>query len=288
MPETMNQVGATLAVLRSTFVDIAVRYGLQILSALILLFVGLRVAAHAGKVLDAWLTKKALDVSLRDLVVRIFKILIIGATAVMAAEKAGVPVTSLIAGVGVAGLGVGLALQGVLGNVFAGLTILFTRPFKVGEFIELLGIHGQVITITVFSTTLLHADQSRVVIPNRKIVGEVLHNYGTTRQLDLRVAVAYATDLEVALSVARATLEADPRVLAEPAPLVGVKELSESAIILSLRPWVAVADYEKARVDLYRALVEAYRRSAVELPFPQREIRILGAPAAGTSGAAAG
>jgi len=115
-------------------------------------------------------------------------------------------------------------------------------------------------------------------------VGEVLHNYGTKRQMELRVAVAYATDLDRALSVARATLAADPRVLEDPAPLVGVKELADSAIVLSLRPWVAVVDYEKARVDLYRAIVEAYRASAVDLPFPQREVRILGGSDAGSAG----
>jgi small conductance mechanosensitive channel len=276
MPETIDKVGATLASLKVTIADMAVRYGMQVLAALVILLVGLRLAGWAGKLADAWLTRKALDVSLRALVVRILRILIIGATVAVAAEKAGVPVTSLIAGIGVAGLGVGFALQGVLGNVFAGLTILFTRPFRVGEFIDVLGVHGQVTEITVFTTTLLHADRSSVVIPNRKIVGEILHNYGTKRQLELRVGVAYATDLEAALAVVRATLAAHPAVLEDPPALVGVKELGESAIVVSVRPWVPVADYENARLDLNRALVEALRRSNVEMPFPQREVRVLG------------
>jgi small conductance mechanosensitive channel len=276
MPETIDKVGATLASLKVTIADMAVRYGMQVLAALVILLVGLRLAGWAGKLADAWLTRKALDVSLRALVVRILRLLIIGATVAVAAEKAGVPVTSLIAGIGVAGLGVGFALQGVLGNVFAGLTILFTRPFRVGEFIDVLGVHGQVTEITVFTTTLLHADRSSVVIPNRKIVGEILHNYGTKRQLELRVGVAYATDLEAALAVVRATLAAHPAVLQDPPALVGVKELGESAIVVSVRPWVPVADYENARLDLNRALVEALRRSNVEMPFPQREVRVLG------------
>lgn len=276
MPDQLQQLGSTLAGLRATLVDVAVRYGLQVLGAIVILVVGLRLSRWSGKLLEAWLTARALDVSLRDLAVRVFRIVILAGTALVAAEKAGVPVTSLIAGIGVAGVGAGLALQGVLGNVFAGLSILFTRPYRVGHYIEILGVHGQVEEITLFATTLLHADQSRVVVPNRKIVGEILHNYGTTRQLDLTVSVAYATDLSRALSLARATVEADPRVLREPAPVIGVAALAESAIVIRIRPWVSVADHPLAGADLYAALVGAFQRGGVEMPFPQREVRLLG------------
>jgi small conductance mechanosensitive channel len=276
MPETIDKVGTTLTNLRTFLTELAVRYGLQVLAALVILIIGLRVARWAGNALEAWLAKKPLDVSLRGLTVRIFRIVIIAATVVVAAEKIGVPVTSLVAGIGVAGVGAGFALQGVLGNVFAGLTILFTRPFRVGEYIEILAIHGQVLEITVFNTTLLHPDHSKVVVPNRKIVGEILHNYGTKRQLDMRIGVGYGSDLGKALDAVHETLRADARVLPEPAPLVGVKELGDSAILIAVKPWVSVPDYDNARVDLYRALVEALRARGLEMPFPQREIRILG------------
>lgn len=276
MPETMDKVGATLISFKIMLVELAVRYGLQILAALIIMIIGVRLARWSGNMLDAWLTKKALDVSLRGLVVRIFRVLVLAITVVVAAEKIGVPVTSLVAGVGVAGVGAGFALQGVLGNVFAGLTILFTRPFKVGEYIEILGVNGQVTEITVFTTTLLHADMSSVVIPNRKIVGEIMHNYGTKRQMELRIGVSYASNLEKAIKVVTDTLKADARVLADPVAVVGIRELGDSAIVLWARPWVAVPDYENARVDLYRALVEAFRANELDMPFPQREVRLLG------------
>jgi small conductance mechanosensitive channel len=281
MPETINQVGETIFTLKATLLDIAVRYGFQILAAAAILLVGLQVSRWAANALDVWLTKKGLDDALRGLVTRVFRILIMAAALVVAAEKAGIPVTSLIAGIGVAGVGAGLALQGVLGNVFAGLTILFTRPFKVGEYIEVTGVHGQVKDISLFSTILLHPDMSLVVVPNRKIVGEILHNYGARRQVTLRLGVAYGTDLEQALSIARAALRADPRVLEDPAPLVGVKELGDSAVVISVRPWVAVADYENATADLNRAILEAYRKAGVDMPFPQREVRLLGGPPRG-------
>jgi small conductance mechanosensitive channel len=276
MSETIDQVGASLVSLKTLLVDMAVRYGLQVLAAVVILLIGLRVSRWTGNLLDVWLTRKQLDVSLRTLVVRVFRVLVLATTVLVAAEKIGIPVTSLIAGIGVAGVGAGFALQGVLGNVFAGLTILFTRPFRVGEYIEILGIHGQVSEITVFTTTVVHNDRSLVVVPNRKIVGEVLHNYGTRRQIDLRIGVSYAADLEKAIAVVRDTLLSDARVLLDPAPVVGVEELADSAIVIGVRPWAAVADYDGARADLARALVEAFRKNGLEIPFPQREIRLLG------------
>jgi small conductance mechanosensitive channel len=147
----------------------------------------------------------------------------------------------------------------------------------VGEWISIVGVYGQVSRIELFATTLLHPDQSRVVIPNRKIVGEILHNYGTVRQLDLTVGVGYGTDLSAALAAARETLLANPRVLETPAPVVGIASLGDSAINLSLGPWVAVPDYASAQGELYQAVVERFRAAGIAIPFPQREIRTLSA-----------
>src|SRR4029077_20628158 len=110
---------------------------------------------------------------------------------IMALQNLGVELLPLIAGLGIAGAGVALAMQGVLSNVAAGLTIIFTKPFRVGEYISIVTEEGRVGTITTFRTTLSHTDRSRIVIPNRKIAGEILHNYGTIRQLDVTVGVAY-------------------------------------------------------------------------------------------------
>jgi small conductance mechanosensitive channel len=194
---------------------------------------------------------------------------------VVALDKFGVQIAPLIAGIGIAGLGIGIALQGVLGNVFAGLTIIFTKPFRVGEYIELLGVHGQVTAIELFSTTLIHTDLSRVVIPNRKIVGEVLHNFGNVRQLTIKVGVAYGTNLNAALALVRDITSRNPRILKEPPAVVGVSVLGDSAITISIQPWVAVPDYVDAQVELYQSIIEGFRTNKIEIPFPQREVRLL-------------
>src|SRR5262247_2319756 len=194
-------------------IDLAIRYGFQVLGALVILSVGFVLAWWVGSVVERPLRRMALEPPLLRLIVRVVRVVVLLFALVIALDKFGFQIAPLVAGIGVAGLGIGIALQGVLGNVIAGLTIIFTKPFRVGEHIEIVGMHGQVSTIELFSTTLLHFDRSRVVIPNRKIVGEILHNYGHIRQLDLRIDVAFATDIERALGAARAAVEADPRAL---------------------------------------------------------------------------
>jgi small conductance mechanosensitive channel len=257
--------------------DLLIRYGFQILGALVILGVGLILARYVGNLTGRWLERRALEPPVRSLMVKTVRVVVLIFTLVVALDKFGFQVAPLVAGIGVAGLGIGIALQGVLGNLVAGLSIILTKPFRVGEWIAIVGVYGQVSSIELFATTLVHPDQSRVIIPNRKIVGEILHNYGTIRQMELTVGVGYTTDLPRALAVAREALLANPRVLTTPAPVVGIASLGDSAVNLSLGPWVAVPDYALAQGELYQAIVERFRSGGIEMPFPQREVRLLGA-----------
>jgi small conductance mechanosensitive channel len=132
-----------------------------------------------------------------------------------------------------------------------------------------------VITIDIFSTTLLHPDRSRVVIPNRKIVGEILHNFGSIRQLSLSVGVSYATDLTHALTIAKDLLARNPRVLKEPGAAVGISQLGDSAITISIQPWVRSSDFAPAQGELNQAIIERFRDAHIAIPFPQHEVRLL-------------
>jgi small conductance mechanosensitive channel len=201
--------------------------------------------------------------------------LILLITVMAALGQLGVQIAPLLAGLGVAGLSVGLALQGVLSNVVAGLSIIFTKPYRVGEHISILGVRGDVATIDIFSTTLLHPDRSRVVIPNRKIVGEILHNFSTIRQLNLKVGVAYSSNLNQALAIIREILAQNPGILTDPAPAVGVSELGESAITISVDPWTTVVNFLKVQGEVNQAIIERFSAAHIEIPFPQREVRLL-------------
>ena len=275
MENTAGQTIDAITRIEAKVVDFLTDYGFQIIGALIILTIGLVIAWWIGRALGRWLEKKNIEPPIIMLAVRVVRLLIFLVALLQALEKLSVPIGPALAGIGVAGVGVGLALQGVLGNLVAGLTIIFTKPFRLGEWIEIAGVSGQVTKIELFSTTLVHTDQSRVVIPNRKIVGEVLHNYGNVRQLDLSVGVAYGTNLNDVTAIVRRVLATNPRVLKEPAPVVGVTMLADSSINIAIRPWIKVDDFVAAQGEINQAIAEQLRAANISIPFPQREVRML-------------
>ena len=249
--------------------------GPKLLGAMLMIVAGMLAARWIGELVMRWLSKKDLEPPVRMLITRLTRLLVVAFALVIALGTMGVNMMAAVTGIGVAGVGVSLAMQGVLSNLVAGLTIIFTKPFRVGEYVEMVGVQGQVEVIELFTTTLAHADRSKVVVPNRKIVGEVLHNYGTIRQLDLSVAVAYDTNVPETLATVRDILKQNPRVLKELTPGVGISTLADSSIIISLKPWVKVVDYGAAGPEIYQAVLERFHATGVEIPFPQREIRVL-------------
>ena len=265
--------------LMETAISFLVQYGFQIVGAVAILGAGVALALWVGQWVGRWLTSRHFEPPVRMLATRVVRLAIFAMAAVMALGKFGVEIAPLIAGIGVAGVGIGLAMQGVLGNLVAGLTIIFTKPYRVGEYIELLGVSGEVISIELFSTVLVHIDRSRVTIPNHKIVGEILHNYGRVRQLKLDVDVAYSADLGQALALVDGILKANPRVLRDPAAVVGINALESSSINISVQPWVNVPDYEAAQLEIYKAVLDVFRQHRIEIPFPQQEVRLLGTAA---------
>jgi small conductance mechanosensitive channel len=260
---------------RATAIDLAIKFGPKLLAALLILTVGFLVGRWLAKWLEKALLHLEMEPPVRQLLVRIGRVAVFLLFGIMAMQNLGVELLPLIAGLGVAGAGVAFAMQGLLSNLIAGMTIIMTKPFRVGEYVGIVGVEGTVDSITLFQTTLTHADRSRVVVPNRKIVGEILHNYGKIRQLDVTVGVSYDTDLTAALALVQDVLNANSRVLRDVAPAIGVARIADSSISIAIKPWVAVTDYGAAAGEVNMAVVEAFRARGIAIPFPQREIRIL-------------
>jgi len=265
----------TVEQIRSTVIDLAVKFGPKLLAAMIILTIGYLVARTVGQWVQRGLMHIEMEPPVRVLLVRIARLLIWLLFAIMALQNLGVELLPLVAGLGVAGAGIALAMQGLLGNLFAGLTIILTKPFRVGEYIGIAGEEGTVDTITLFQTTLSHPDRSHVVIPNRKIAGEILHNYGKIRQVDVIVGVAYDTDLNQALTLIQEVLRESKRVLQDLPPVIGVSKLADSSINIAVKPWVQVTDFGPTGGEINKSLLEAFREHGIEIPFPQREVHLL-------------
>ena len=225
-----------------------VQYGFRIMGAVLVLIAALFVAKSVGRLFERWLNQQELEPPLRLLLLRLVKALVVILGLLIALDQLGLQIAPLVAGLGVAGLGVGLALQGVLSNVVAGLSIIFTKPYRVGEHISLLGVHGDVAKIDIFTTTLMHPDHSRIVIPNRKVVGEILHNFGTIRQLDLSIGVSSEPTSTKPWICCVDLVRRHPQVLSDPAPIIGITGFAE-LIHYTLRPAMGAGGVRGGRTN---------------------------------------
>jgi small conductance mechanosensitive channel len=259
--------------------DLMIRYSFQVLAAIAILGAGFVLARLTAKVVQRWLQRTAIELHLQHLMVKAAKVLVILFTVILSLEKFGVQITALVAGISVAGVAAGFAVQGVLGNVAAGLSIMLSRHFRIGDYIEVGPAKGQVQAIDLSMTVLRTLEDARVIIPNRKIVGEIIHNYSRERRVTLRVEVGYGEDLDKALGTMREVLAQNPRVLKDPAPEVGITRLADSGIEITIRPWCKAEDYWRVHYEVYRAVLDRFRERRIEIPFPQREVRLVNAAA---------
>src|SRR3970040_119949 len=255
--------------------ELLLRYGCQVLGAVAILAIGFLVARWLSRMADRRFQKQQMEPPMRILLVRVIKILVLIMAFVVGLDKFGFSIAPLVVGIGVAGIGVGFALQGVLGNLMAGLTIIFTKPFRVGEYIEINNVHGEVVAVELSTTTLVQVDLSRVVVPNRKIVGEIVHNFGAMRMLTLTVRVPHTVDLNAALVAASQVVAQSARVLKDPAPSAGIVSVDDTGIKIAVWAWVGVGDVFSAEPELYQSLIEAFRARGIGAPLSTHEVRLL-------------
>lgn len=271
----MNEPVQSLSRAQEYALAYAADFAPRLVAAALVLVAGWFITGWAVRILRKGLARFELEPPVRELLERVVRVVLLALAFMVALQNLGVELLPLVAGLGIAGAGVALAMQGVLGNVAAGLIIIFTKPFRVGEYVSIVGVEGEVVAISLFSTVLRHPDLSSVVVPNRKISGEILHNYGAIRQLDLAVRVGYDADLDAAARTVREVLDSNPRVLRDPAAPVLVAALGDSTVEFAVRPWVRVPDFGPATGELNRALVLAFRARGIAIPPPRRDVQLL-------------
>lgn len=251
-------------------------YGLRVVGAIAVLIIGRMVAGIVRRSLRKALDRTKLDKTLVPFLTKLVYYAMLAFVVVAVLNLFGVQTTSLVAVLGAAGLAVGLALQGTLSNFASGVMLLTFRPFKVGDWVEAGGQGGSVKEIGVFSTTLATGDNVCIVMPNAAIYGQVIKNYSVnpTRRIDLVMSIGYDDDIDKAIQTMQSIMDADDRVMKDPAPVIGVDELADSWINLVVRPWCARDDYWGLRRDLTRRFKEGLEAAGCNIPFPQSEVHL--------------
>lgn len=265
-----------LDTLLATAANVVATWTPKVLGALAILFFGWIFAGWTKRFLRATLKRTGVDEMLVPFLSGLAYVLVIAIVGVTAIGALGVNTASFVAVLGAAGLAVALAFQGTFSNFAAGVMLLTFRPFKVGDFVEIGGTSGSVREVGIFSCVLHTGDNIQIRVPNSKIFGETIKNFNAneTRRIDLVMGVGYDDDLGVAARTCMDTIAADPRVLAEPEPVVAVSELADSSVNLVVRPWVKSSDYWKTRWDLTRALKENLEAAGCSIPYPQRDVHL--------------
>jgi len=251
-------------------------YGIRLIGAIAILLVGWWVAKLIRRVVQRMLDRAKVDPIISKFVASVTYIGLMTFILLAVLSKVGVETTSFMVVIGGAGLAVGLALQGSLANLAAGLLIILFRPFTAGDFIGAAGEIGTVEAVHIFTTILVTPDNKTVIIPNAKLTGDNIVNYSAkgTRRVDLVVGVAYKEDLQKAKTVIEGVLAADERILKDPAPTVAVLELADSSVNFAVRPWTEVANYWAVYFDTLQAVKTKLDEVGITIPFPQHDVHM--------------
>ena len=254
----------------------ALEVGWSLVWALAVLFIGLKVMGMLRRVLRKALDRSSVDIGVAQFLDALVKIVSYVVLALIVMSHFGIQTASFITLLGTAGVAVGLSLKESLSNIAGGIVILLTKPFSVGNYIQANGHEGTVTEITLFGTILHTADNRNVVLPNGALANSNIVNYSAndTRRVDMSVGVAYGTDLKKAREIVESILDADEKVLKDPAYIVAVDSLDDSAITILVRPWVKAEDYWDVKWRTMELLNNRLTEAGIEIPFPQMSVHL--------------
>lgn len=251
-------------------------FGIHIISAIAILIFGFWLAKIFTRILNKVLRKRNVEPTLIGFLTSTLKFVFYLFVIIAAVGQLGVETTSFIAVLGAAGLAVGLALQGSLSNLAAGIMLVIFRQIKVGQFIEGGGASGTVEKIGIFNTTLVSIDNKVIYIPNSKLINDNITNYNEKdiRRVDMVFGISYSDDISKAKSIINEILNSDNRILKDPAPQVVLAKLGESSVNINVRPWVKSEDYWNVHFDLLESVKKRFDEEKITFPFPQRDVYV--------------
>lgn len=255
-------------------VEFFTKYSFQLIGAIIILLVGLLIASKVSKAVANLCLRKNIDVTLSHFIASLVKIMVLVGVLLVCLNKLGIPITPFITIVGAISLGVGLAVQGLLSNYSAGLSIIITRLYIVGDTISVQGVTGVVKEVRLAYTILSDEDDVRILVPNRHIIGEILHNSHTEKLVEASVGVSYSSNMDQVKQLLAGVLEKHGLV-GDRQPQIGIDEFGDSSVNFGLRYWVPTEQYHQLRMQVNDDIFATLQQAGVQIPFPQREVRML-------------
>ena len=260
----------------NSITQIAADFGLRLLYAVLIIFVGRWVVKLLLKIIKSALEKTTVEETVRIFVANLLSTLLMVIIFIAAINQLGIETTSIIAMLGAAGLAIGLALQGSLANFAAGILIVIFRPYKVGDYIEAGSAAGTVLDIQIFSTVLKTPDNKVVVVPNGTIMDSSIINYTgqETRRVDIIASCGYDDDIDKVKDILNDILDQDERILEEPEPRIAVSELADNSINFIVRPWVKSSDVLSVKYSILEQIKKRFDAEEISIPYPQRDVHI--------------
>lgn len=256
--------------------DMILEYGLKLIYAIVILMIGLWIVKAISNGLKKFMVNRKVDASLIPFLTSMVNMVLKVMLVITVMSMLGIQMTSFIAVLGAAGLAIGMALSGTLQNFAGGVMLLIFKPFKVGDFIETQGFAGVVHEIQIFITILTTVDNKTIIIPNGALSNDSLINYSTqlTRRVDWTFGIAYGDKAEDARKILMELMNADKRILQDPEPFVGLKELGDSSVNFTTRAWVKGKDYWDVFFAMNENVYNAFNEKGINIPFPQMDVHV--------------
>ncbi len=249
-------------------------YGLRLIGSILIFYIGKKVSLFLADFSRKMMDKSDIDKTISNFLSNVIYGGLLLFVILAALSNLGVNTTSFIAVLGAAGLAVGLAFQGTLSNIGAGVLLIFFKPFKVGDFISAAGESGVVEEINLFSVLLKTGDNKQIIVPNSSIIGGNITNFSAkeTRRVDFVFGIGYDDDLKLAKTTLEEIINSDERVLKEPAPFVAVSELADSSVNFVVRAWVKSEDYWGVYFDTIEKVKLTFDEKGISIPYPQMDV----------------
>jgi small conductance mechanosensitive channel len=276
MTNTVDVVSSKMNAVVEQVEVLGAEYGLKIISAILILIVGMWVAKRVKSFVVKLMEKRNVDPTLISFSSSLLLIALQIFVIVAALEKLNIKTTSFVAILGAAGLAVGLALQGSLSNFASGVLMIIFKPFKLGDFVEAGGATGAVADINIFTTVINTPDNKKTIVPISSVMGGNIINYSAndTRRVDLSAGISYSDDIDKARSAINAVLAEIPEILETPAPDILVSEMADSSVNFAVRPWCKPADYWAVYFGVTEAIKKKFDEEGISIPFPQQDVHL--------------